>query len=320
MLALNITSSFQVSQFVLVCFPSIQSWQHWLSIPLVLLFFLAIVANITILMAMGREKSLHEPMYYFLGFLSVFDLVLCTATVPKVLGILCFNWKAIDKSVCFLQMYIMNCFLGMESNTFLVMAYDRYTAICNPLRYRSIMTVRFVRKALVFIILRSALVLLPMPVLAARLPYCSKNVVEHCLCTNVAVTSLACADPTINTVYQLVLGFGFMGSDLLLIILSYFLILRAVWKLQVEGAAAKAFSTCSSHLILISFFYTIISVLIFTNLLEKVIPPDVPILLNVLHNVLPPALNPIFYGLRTTEILQGVVKMIRKGRTNHKAR
>ncbi|XP_078512411.1 olfactory receptor 56A4-like [Lissotriton helveticus] len=311
MSAANTTSTFQVAHFVLVCFTGIQSWQHWLSIPLAILFLVAFISNITILTVIQREHTLHEPMYYFLSLLAVFDLGLCMATAPKILGILCLDMKVIDPPACFLQMYLMNILLAMESATFLFMAYDRYIAICKPLRYPSVITARFVAKVIVFIVLRNALLLLPVPVFAARLQYCSRNVVEHCFCTSAAVTSLACNDRTFNTLYQLIVAFGLLGSDLIFIILSYCLILRVVMTFQGKGAAAKAFSTCSSHFILISFFYTVLLVLIFTARYEKVIPHDIPILLNVLHFLVPPVLNPIVYGVRTTEIKRGIRKMIR---------
>ncbi|XP_069059416.1 olfactory receptor 56A4-like [Pleurodeles waltl] len=312
MVIVNTTS--QISTFVLICFPSIQSWQHWLSIPLALLLLLAVGANISILAVIQREQALHEPMYYFLAFLALLDLVLCMSSNPKILGILCFNMKNISLSGCLFQMYIMNSFVGMESATFLLMAYDRYTAICNPLRYPSVITSRFVAKALVFILLRNALLFLPLPILAAGLRYCSRTVIENCICSNLAITSLACDSITVNKVYQLVVGFGLLGSDFSIICLSYFRILWVVLHLQAKGAGAKAFSTCTPHLILISFFYTVMLVWIFTNKMEKEIAPDVPILLNVLHLLVPPALNPIIYGMRTKEIKQSVIKVLSKGK------
>ncbi|XP_069495740.1 olfactory receptor 56A4-like [Ambystoma mexicanum] len=314
MLSANTTSSYQISHFVLICFPtqSIQSWQHWLSVPLALLFFVAIVANITIILAIGKEQHLHEPMYFFLCFLAFSDLVLCTTITPKILGILCFNLKAIDLPSCFLQMYIMNCFIAMESCTFLFMAYDRYIAICIPLRYNSIITNSFVAKALVFILSRNTLLALPVPVLASRLHYCSAKVIDNCICSNVSVSALACSDRTLNKVYQMVIAFTVLGIDLFFIGVSYYLILRSMWNLQAEGAVPKAFSTCSSHFILITFFYSVLLVLIFTNKMEKEIAPDIPILLNVLHFLLPPVLNPIVYGVRTKEIKQGIVRMVMK--------
>ncbi|XP_078515223.1 olfactory receptor 56A4-like [Lissotriton helveticus] len=311
MVTLNTT--IQISTFVLICFPSIQSWQHWLSIPLILLLLLAVIANISILVVIRREHSLHEHMYYFLAFLAILDLVLCMSSNPKILSILCFNMRNISLSGCLFQMYIMNSFVGMESATFLLMAYDRYTAICVPLRYSSIITGRFVAKALVFILLRNALLFLPLPVLAARLRYCSRTVIQNCICSNLAITSLACDDITINKVYQLVVGFGLLGSDFSIICLSYFRILWVVLNLQAKGAGAKAFSTCTPHLILISFFYTVMLVWIFTNKMEKEIAVDVPILLNVLHLLVPPALNPIIYGMRTKEINQSIMKLLIRG-------
>ncbi|XP_069059422.1 olfactory receptor 56A4-like [Pleurodeles waltl] len=313
--AVNTTTTLGVQNFVLVCFTSIQSWQHWLSIPLALLFFVAFVSNITLMSVIQREHSLHEPMYYFLSLLAIFDLGLCIATTPKILVILWFDMKVINFPSCFLQMYLMNILLAMESATFLFMAYDRYIAICNPLRYHSVITIRFVAKAIVFMILRNTLLTLPALVFAVRLQYCSKNVVENCFCTSAAVTSLACSDRTFNTLYQLIVAFGLLGSDLILIVVSYCLIIRVVMMFQGKGAAAKAFSTCSAHLILISFFYSVLLVLIFTAKFQKVIPHDIPVLLNVLHFLVPPVLNPIVYGVRTTEIKQGIINMIRTGIT-----
>lgn len=102
-----------------------------------------------------------------------------------------------------------------------------------------------------------------------------------------------------------------LGSDMILILLSYCFILRAVLHLQAGGAATKALSTCGSHLILILFFYTVLLVFIFTNKAEKKVPSEVPILLNVLHHLIPPALNPIVYGVRTQEIKQGIIKLFK---------
>ncbi|XP_078515222.1 olfactory receptor 56A4-like [Lissotriton helveticus] len=315
MSSINTTSFFQIPYFVLICFPNIQSWQHWLSIPLAFLLLIVVVSNFTILEVIRREPSLHEPMYYLIGFLAILDLILCMATIPKLLGVLCFNLKVIDLPACLLQMFAMNALVVMESATFLFMAFDRYAAICHPLRYPSVISLRFVTKAFLFILLRGILVCLPYPMLTARLQYCSRNTIEHCVCTNIAVTSLACSDRTINAVYQLAIAFGILGSDFVFIFLSYCLILRVVINIRVKGAATKALSTCSSHLILISFFYTLLLVLIFTNKMEKVIAPDVPILLNVLHFIVPPALNPIVYGLRTKEMRPGIMKMIsRRGK------
>jgi olfactory receptor len=219
--------------------------------------------------------------------------------------------KPISFVGCFLQMFVMNTFLPMESSTFLVMAYDRYVAICHPLWFLSIIKKQFVINAGIFIVVRNLLATLPTPVLAARLNYCASNVVENCICANISVAKLSCGDIRLNKLYQFVSVWCLLGSDLVLILLSYCFILRVVMCQQSGGTVTKALSTCGSHLILILFFYTLLLVFIFTNKAGKKIPSEVPILLNVLHHLIPPALNPIVYGVRTQEIKQGIIKLFK---------
>ncbi|XP_003781069.1 olfactory receptor 56A3 [Otolemur garnettii] len=309
----NGTISTDVSNFLLNCFVRSPIWQCWLSLPLSLLFLLAMGANATLLITIRLEAALYQPMYYLLSLLSLLDIVLCLTVIPKVLAIFWFDLRSIGFSACFLQMYIMNCFLAMESCTFMVMAYDCYVAICHPLRYPSIITDQFVVKAAIFILVRNIFMTLPIPILSARLYYCGKNVIENCICGNMSVSSLSCNDVTVNCLYQVAGGWTLLGSDLVLIFLSYILILRAVLRLKAEGAVTKALSTCGSHFILILFFSTILLVLVLTHVAKKQVSPDVPVLLNVLHHVIPAALNPIVYGVRTQEIKQGIQRLLKKG-------
>ncbi|XP_042761844.1 olfactory receptor 56A3-like [Panthera leo] len=314
----NGTISVQVSDFLLNCFARFPSWKLWLSLPLSLLFLLAIGANSVLLITIWLEASLHEPMYYLLSFLSLLDIVLCLTVIPKVLAIFWFDLKSISFYACFLQMYIMNCFLGMESCTFMVMAYDRYVAICHPLRYPSIITDHFVAKAAIFTLARNALLTIFIPILSARLHYCGKNIIDNCICANLSVSKLSCDNIALNRIFQLIMAWTLLGSDLTLIIFSYAFILRAVLRLKTKGAAAKALSTCGSHFILILFFSTILLVFVFTHIAKKKISPDIPVLLNVLHHVIPAALNPIVYGVRTQEIKEGIRKLLKRARENRK--
>lgn len=308
----NSSLSAEVSEFLLNCFVRSPRWQLWLPLPLSFLFLLAMGANTTLLITICLEVSLHEPMYYLLSLLSVLDIVLCLTVIPKVLAIFWFDFRSISSSACFLQMFIMNNFLPMESCTFLAMAYDRYVAICKPLHYPTIITDRFVAKAIVFILIRNTFITAPIPILSARLHYCGKNIIENCICANLSVSKLSCDKVTLNKIYQLTVAWTLLGSDLILIILSYTFILRAVLRLKAKGAAGKALSTCGSHFILILFFSTILLVFVFTHMAKKKVSPDIPVLLNVLHHVIPAALNPIVYGVRTQEIKQGIWKLLRR--------
>ncbi|XP_012509779.1 PREDICTED: olfactory receptor 56B4-like [Propithecus coquereli] len=310
---MNNSSGFQVSEFILTGLPGIHEWQHWLSVPLALLYLLALGANILIMVTIQCEPMLHEPMYHFLGVLAVVDIGLATTIMPKILAIFWFDAKAISLPECFAQIYAIHCFFCMESGIFLCMAVDRYIAICHPLQYPSIVTQAFVLKATGFMMLRNGLLTIPVPVLAAQRKYCSRNEINHCLCSNLGVTSLACDDITINKFYQLVLVWVVVGSDMGLVFASYAWIIHSVLRLNSAEATSKALSTCSSHLILILFFYTAIIVVSVTHLAGRRVPL-IPVLLNVLQIVIPPALNPMVYALRTQELRVAFQKLLGLGK------
>ncbi|KAI5948226.1 olfactory receptor 56B34-like [Manis javanica] len=303
------SSRLQVSEFLLLGFPGIHKWQHWFSLPLALLYLLALGANLLILITVQHEPTLHQPMFQLLGILAVVDIGLATTVMPKILAILCFKDKAISLPECFAQIYAIHSFMCMESGIFLCMAVDRYVAICYPLQYPSIITEAFVVKVTLSMLLRNGLLTIPVPVLAAQRHYCSRNEIDHCLCSNLGVTSLACDDITINKFYQLALAWFVFGSDMGLVFASYALIIRSVLRLNSAEATSKALSTCSSHLILILFFYTAIIVVSVTHLAGRRFP-FIPVLLNVLHSVIPPALNPMVYALRTQELRVGFQRVL----------
>uniref|UniRef100_A0A2K6NE34 Olfactory receptor family 56 subfamily A member 5 n=1 Tax=Rhinopithecus roxellana TaxID=61622 RepID=A0A2K6NE34_RHIRO len=215
--------------------------------------------------------------------LSLLDIVLCLTIIPKVLAIFWFDLRSISFPACFLQLFILNSFLTMESCTFIIIAYDRYVAICKPLQYSFIITDQFVTRAAIFVVVRNGLLTMPIPIISSRLRYCAGHIIKNCICTNASVFKLSCDYINLNQCYQFVTCWTLLGSDLILI---------------AEGAMAKALSTCGSHFILILFFSTVLLVLVITNLARKTIPVD-SILLNILHHLIPPALNAIVYGMRT---------------------
>ncbi|NP_001001033.1 olfactory receptor Olr198 [Rattus norvegicus] len=301
-------SEVHVTEFFLLGFPGIHDFQHWISLPMALLYFVALGANILILITIYCEPNLHQPMYQFLGILAAVDIGLATTSTPKILAILWFDAKTISLPECFAQIYAIHTFMGMESGIFLCMAIDRYVAICYPLRYPSIVTEAFVIKATLTMLLRNSLLSMPVPVLAAQRQYCSRNEIDHCLCSNLGVISLACDDITVNRDYQLTLAWFILGIDMILVCVSYALIIRSVLRLNSTEAISKALSTCSSHLILILFYYTAIVILSVTHLAGRRVPL-IPVLLNVLHIVIPPSLNPMVYALRTQELKVGFQKV-----------
>uniref|UniRef100_A0A8C8SEE8 G-protein coupled receptors family 1 profile domain-containing protein n=1 Tax=Pelusios castaneus TaxID=367368 RepID=A0A8C8SEE8_9SAUR len=243
------------SYFILLGIPGLEAAHVWISIPFCTIYAIAILGNFTILWIVKIEPSLHTPMYYFLCMLAVIDLVLSTSTVPKMLSIFWFNSREIDFSACFTQLYFIHSFAAMESGIFVALAFDRYVAICDPLRYSTVLTNPVVAKIGLAALLRGGLLVLPYSLLARRWPYCRANVIAHTFCEHLAVVKLACADIRISSHYALLVTFLVRGPDLSFITFTYIQILRAIFSLPTKDARLKTFSTCGSHLCVILAFY-----------------------------------------------------------------
>nr|XP_006127910.2 olfactory receptor 52N4-like [Pelodiscus sinensis] len=194
-------------------------------------------------------------MYYFLCMLVVTDLVLCTSTVPKMLSIFWFNSREIDFSACLTQLFFIHCFLVVESGIFMAMAFDRYVAICDPLRHSTILTNHCMAQIGLAVLLRGSLLPLPYPFLARQWPYCRTNIIPHSYCEHIAVVKLACADIRISSYYGLSVALVVTGLDVIFIAVSYTQILRAIFSLPTKDARLKTFGTCSSHISVILAFY-----------------------------------------------------------------
>ncbi|XP_034618256.1 olfactory receptor 52N4-like [Trachemys scripta elegans] len=298
----NTTDSKNPSTFILLGIPGLKSAHVWISIPFCTMYAITFLGNITILFIVKMELSLHVPMYYFLCMLAVTDLVLSTSIVPKTLSIFWFNYMEIDFSACLTQMYFIHCFSVMGSGIFVAMALDRYVAICDPLRYSTILTNPVVAKIGLAVVLRGCIVVLPYPLLARTWPYCRTNIIPHSYCEHIAVVKLACADVRISSYYGLSVAFLVMGLDVFFITVSYIHILRTIFSLPTKGARHKTFRTCSSHLCvtLASYIPPVFSFL--THRFGHNVPLHFHILIANVYLLLPPMLNPIIYGVSTKQI------------------
>ncbi|XP_054829680.1 olfactory receptor 52B2-like [Eublepharis macularius] len=303
-------SSFTIVTCVLIGVQGLEEAHIWLSVPFCSMYLIALLGNSLLLFIIIKERSLHQPMFLFLAMLATADLVLCTTTMPKTLGIFWFDAKEIAFESCVTQMFIVHFLFVAESAILLAMAFDRYVAICNPLQYSTVLTHSRVAKIAAAAAVRAFCLMASLTLLLMRLPFCGPNVISHTFCEHMGIARLACADITVNIWYGLTVALLTTGTDTIFIAISYALILRAVFRLPSKDARAKALGTCGSHVCVILMFYVPAFFSIFAyRFAVKSIPRPVHILLANLFAVVPPMLNPIIYGVKTKQIRERVVQV-----------
>uniref|UniRef100_I3NFQ1 Olfactory receptor 52M1-like n=2 Tax=Ictidomys tridecemlineatus TaxID=43179 RepID=I3NFQ1_ICTTR len=300
------------TSFWLTGIPGLESLHIWLSIPFGFMYLLALVGNITILAVIKMERSLHQPMYFFLCMLAVIDLVLSTSTMPKLLTIFWFGARNIGLDSCLAQMFFIHCFATVESGIFLAMAYDRYVAICDPLHHTSVLTHAVVGRLGMAALLRGILYIGPLPLLIRlRLPLYRTQIIAHSYCEHMAVVTLACGDTRVNNLYGMGIGFLVLILDSLAITASYVMIFKAVLGLATHDARFKTLGTCSSHICAILVFYIPIAISSLTHRFGHHVPPHIHILLANLYLLIPPILNPVVYAVRTKQIRERLLHILK---------
>ncbi|XP_074835285.1 olfactory receptor 52D1-like [Carettochelys insculpta] len=307
MAAFNLSSS-EPSTFILTGIPGLEAAHIWISIPFSVFYMSSMFGNFTLLFVVAKEQTLHKPMYLLLCMLALTDIGKSTSVVPKALLIFWFNLKGITLDGCLTQMFFIHMVLAMQSAIVVTMALDRYVAICNPLRYSTILTNAHVAKLGLVCLLRAVFVVLPLPLLLRAQPFCANHIISHTYCEHIAVAKLSCGDTTFNRTYGLVTALAVSGLDLMLIALSYGLIIRAVLSISRKKATQKALNTCTGHIgvLLISYTSSLFSFL--TQRFDKSIPSHVHITLANLYLLVPPVLNPIIYGVKTKDLRDKVGK------------
>ncbi|KAG9468149.1 hypothetical protein GDO78_013659 [Eleutherodactylus coqui] len=289
-------------QFFLLGIPGLEHLYLYLAFVFTVVYITSLIGNFTLLFIIRIDRSLHQPMYFFLCMLSSIDLALSSSTTPKMLGIFWLNSHEIYSEACLTQMFFLHSCAIMESALLLAMAFDRYVAICNPLRYASILTKWLITHIGMLTVSRAVALMTPLPFLIKKLPFCSANIIHHCYCEHMAVVKLACADTTFNNIYGIVVALFIVGLDLMFIIYSYVLILRAVFRLSSKEARFKALGTCASHIVAILTFYIPVVLSSVVHRFGKMVPIHIHILMANVYLMLPPLLNPIVYGAKTQQI------------------
>ncbi|CAM5074575.1 unnamed protein product [Eretmochelys imbricata] len=311
MLAVNDTK-FNAAVFLLTGIPGLEDFHLWISIPFCLMYVISIVGNSVILFIIKTDPSLHEPMYIFLSMLAVTDLGLSISTMPTTLGIVLFNSREISVNACFAQLFFIHLFECIESSVLLLMSFDRFIAIRDPLRYASILTLPRIGKMGQVCVLRGVAVILPLPILLQWLEYCRSNVLSHCYCINQDVMKMACSDIRVNSIYGLSVALLTVGLDSLLVFLSYVMILAAVLSITSHAECLRALNTCISHLCAVLLFYTPMIGLSVVHRFGEGSSPLLQILLGYIYLLVPPLMNPIVYSMKSKHLRARIIRVFVK--------
>ncbi|XP_073077541.1 olfactory receptor 2H1-like [Manis javanica] len=296
--------------FILLGFsewPDLEIALFW---AVILLFTMIILSNLTIILLSCVDPRLYTPMYFFLSNLSFLDLCYTTAAVPQMLSNLWGPDKSITYTGCVLQVCVLLCLGATEDVMLVVMALDRYVAICQPLRYTVIMHQQFCWK-LVFVAWLSGLILSVVQTpITFQLPFCAHHCLDNFLCDVPAFLRLACGDISANEWQMTISAVLFTIVPLGLILTSYVYIAQALGKIQSEEGRQKAIATCSSHLTLVVIFYGTIA-MVYTDIKNDFASKNGKFF-TFFYTVVTPLLNPLIYTLRNKEVKDALQRLLSK--------
>ncbi|XP_062993726.1 olfactory receptor 5V1-like [Elgaria multicarinata webbii] len=296
-----------VTEFILLGFSNFSRTQLTLFVAFVSAYAAALVGNISIITLIRLYPTLHTPMYFFLVNLSLLDVCCVNTIVPQLLRNLMDEKNTISFQGYLTQAYFFVIFLAAELLLLAVMAFDRYIAICHPLRYTVIMN----WKVCSYLVLGTwvlGILLANVHVLSLlRLSFCGPSAIKHFFCELPPLLQLSCTDTTFNQYLMLAtdlfLGFGCF----LLTLVSYVYIVSSILKIRSAEGKKKAFSTCSSHVMVVTLFY---SSVIYTYVRPPSMYLDMDKIVAVLYTVITPVLNPIIYSLRNNEVKEAFKKFV----------
>lgn len=296
-----------LSEFILLGLSSRPEDQKPLFVLFLIIYMVTLLGNLLIILAIRSHPQLQNPMYFFLSNLSFADICYTTVIIPKMLVNFLSEKKTISYAECLIQMHFFLIFGNIDSYILAAMAIDRYVAICNPFHYVTVMNRRRCGLLLLFSITFSYLHSLLHVLLVNRLTFCASNVIHHFFCDVSPVLKLSCSSTFVNEVLVMTEGLASVMAPFICVIISYLRILMAILKIPSATGKRKAFSTCSSHLTVVTLFYGSISYVYFKPLSSYTIKDRIA---TVIYTVLTSTLNPFIYSLRNKDMKQGLGKLI----------
>uniref|UniRef100_A0A8C3EZ09 Olfactory receptor n=1 Tax=Chrysemys picta bellii TaxID=8478 RepID=A0A8C3EZ09_CHRPI len=289
-----------LTEFILLGFGASPKLQILLLLLFLVIYIVTMAGNILIMAVVVVDQHLHTPMYFFLGNLSCLETCYTSTVLPSMLASLLTGDRTISVGGCAAQMYFFLLLGSAECYLLAAMAYDRYVAICHPLRYVAIME----RRSCVWLVAGSWLSGIPVSFIQTTLVFtslfCGPNKIDHFFCDVAPVLQLVCADTSRNEMSNITITVVFLAIPFTLILISYTCIIATVLKMSSPGSRHRAFSTCSSHLVVVTLFYG--SGMVMYLRPRSIHTTENDKLLSLFYTVVTPMLNPVIYSLRNKEV------------------
>ncbi|XP_045660163.1 olfactory receptor 7A17-like [Ursus americanus] len=297
-----------ISEFLLLGFSEKPEFQPLLFGLFLSMYLITVFGNLLLILAVSSDSHLHTPMYFFLANLSFVDICFTSTTIPKMLWIIQTQSKVISYEGCITQMYFFIIFADCDDFLLTMMAYDRFVAICHPLHYTVIMNPQLCGLLVLLSWIISALNSLLQSLMVLRLSFRTEVEIPHFFCELNQVIGHACSDTFLN---DMMMTFGIVllgGAPLAGILYSYSKIVSSIHKISSAQGKYKAFSTCASHLSIVSLFYcTSLGVYLTSPATQS---SHASAVASVMYTVVTPMLNPFIYSLRNRDIKRALKRII----------
>ncbi|XP_025032106.1 olfactory receptor 5V1-like [Python bivittatus] len=298
----------QGTEFIFLAFSGLLSHQVHLFLVVLVAYLATLMSNFMIITLVLLDSHLHTPMYFFLSQLSILDICLCSVVVPKILVNFLRQQHTISYNQCLAQAFFLIGFAGCELALLAVMAYDRYAAICQPLHYAHLMRTKVCIQLSVAIWLWGFLHSAIHAALASRLDFCGNHQVPHIFCDVPPLLKIACSDTWVNELANHITSIFVGLSPFLFIILSYFYILASILRIHSTTGRRKAFSTCASHIAVVTLFVG--NGCVNYNQPSAGYSLEIDALISTMFCIVTPMLNPLIYSLHNKEVKGALRKVL----------
>ncbi|XP_034278854.1 olfactory receptor 5B21-like [Pantherophis guttatus] len=297
----------EITEFILLGFGEIHHLQIFLFLVFLVIFISTMVANFLTVIVIVLAQSLHTPMYFFLGNLACLEMIYSSAILPRMIAALMTGDNTISVKGCMTQFYFGSFLVCTECYLLSVMSYDRFLAVCKPLHYSTLMNSKVCIQLAAGSWLNSILAITLYLGLILQLQFCGQNEIDHFFCEALPLLKLSCSDTFLVKLVTFIVVLIITFPPFVSTLISYIYIIVAILKIPSTTGRQKAFSTCSSHLIVVSIFYGAIVIVYLVPKTEEV--RDFNKIFSLLYTVLPPLLNPLIYSLRNKDVKDALRKV-----------